>query len=275
MPHAWGYSPGMIDGPVKSLAGKHAAITGGGRGIGAAIAEALAEQGAKLSLLGRNVQVLEATASRLREDFGVDVCCAGADVGDEAQVRQAFADIKARQGAVDILVNNAGIALSSPFLKSDAAFWKKIFDVDLMGAVYAAQAVLPDMQKANWGRIVNIASTAGLTGMAYITAYCAAKHGMVGFTRSLAIELAKTGITVNAVCPGYTDTDIVANSLDTITAKTGRSRDEALANLLSHNPQGRLVQPFEVGGTLAWLCSDAANSVTGQSIVLAGGELMT
>jgi NAD(P)-dependent dehydrogenase (short-subunit alcohol dehydrogenase family) len=259
---------------AKPLAGKHAAITGGGRGIGAAIAEALADQGAKLTLLGRKLDTLESTASQLRDRYGIDIGVAAADVGDEEAVQAAFAKLKAERGPVDILVNNAGIAQSAPFMKSDAGFWKQILDVDLMGAVYAAQAVLPDMQKANWGRIVNIASTAGLTGMAYITAYCAAKHAMVGFTRSLAIELAKTGITVNAVCPGYTDTDIVSSALDNIMQKTGRTREEALDGLLSHNPQARLVQPFEVGGTVAWLCSDAANSVTGQSLVLAGGELM-
>ncbi|MBF0269868.1 MAG: SDR family oxidoreductase [Alphaproteobacteria bacterium] len=260
--------------PAQPLKNKHAAITGGGRGIGAAIADSLASQGANLTLLGRNADALESAAAGLRSRHGIEVCASAADIADEAQVKAAFAQCMDQQGPVDILVNNAGIALSAPFMKSDAAFWKKILDVDLMGAVFAAQAVLPGMQKANWGRIVNIASTAGLTGMAYIAAYCAAKHAMVGFTRSLAIELAKTGVTVNAVCPGYTDTDIVAQSLDTITAKTGRSRDEALAQLLAHNPQGRLVQPSEVGGTVAWLCSDAANSVTGQSIVLAGGELM-
>jgi NAD(P)-dependent dehydrogenase (short-subunit alcohol dehydrogenase family) len=263
-----------MDHQTKPLSGKHAAITGGGRGIGAAIAQALAAKGAALTLLGRKLEALEGTAAQIRETYGTPVGIAQADVGVEADVRSAFDRLKAERGPVAILVNNAGIALSAPFMKSDGAFWKKIFDVDLMGAVYTAQAVLPDMQKENWGRIVNIASTAGLTGMAYVTAYCAAKHGMVGFTRSLSIELARTGITVNAVCPGYTDTDIVANALDNITAKTGRTRDEALASLLAHNPQQRLVQPSEVGGTVAWLCSDAANSVTGQSIVLAGGELM-
>lgn len=260
--------------PNLPLSGKHAAVTGGGKGIGSAIAHALAKQGARVSLISRSAQTLEATAKEIREAHGVATAVAAADVGQESAVREAFAKLTGEQGPVDILVNNAGIALSAPFMKSDGAFWKKIFDVDLMGAVYAAQAVLPGMQAAKWGRIVNIASTAGITGMPYITTYCAAKHAMIGFTRALAVELAKTPITVNAVCPGYTDTDIVAQSLDTITAKTGRSRDEALASLLAHNPQGRLVEPGEIGGTVAWLCGDAAKSVTGQSIVLAGGELM-
>ncbi|MBF0354505.1 MAG: SDR family oxidoreductase [Alphaproteobacteria bacterium] len=259
---------------AKPLSTKHAIVTGGGRGIGAAIAEALAAGGASLSLLGRHLDVLETTAEGLRSRHGGRVAVAVADVADEAALSQALAGLQAELGQADILVNNAGIALSAPFLKSDAAFWRKMLDVDLMSAVHATQAVLPGMQAAGWGRIVNIASTAALTGMPYITAYSAAKHALVGFTRSLAMELAKTPITVNAICPGYTDTDIVANTLDTITAKTGRSRDEALANLVAHNPQGRLVQPSEIGGTVAWLCSEAASSVTGQSIVLAGGELM-
>ncbi|TAN49669.1 MAG: SDR family oxidoreductase [Rhodospirillales bacterium] len=264
----------MLNSSALPLSNKHAIVTGGGRGIGAAIAEALAQAGAAVSVLGRNAEALQKTAQGLKERYGVSVAVGVADVADEAALGQAIAKLVAEQGPAAILVNNAGIALSAPFLKSDAAFWKKMLDVDLMSAVYATQTVLPGMQSAGWGRIINIASTAGLTGMAYVTAYSAAKHAMVGLSRSLAMELAKTGITVNAVCPGYTDTDIVGNALETITAKTGRSRQDALASLVAHNPQGRLVQPSEVGGTVVWLCGEAANSVTGQSIVLAGGELM-
>ncbi len=258
----------------RPLAGKHAVVTGGGRGIGAAIATSLASRGAAVSLIGRTETTLSSTAARLAEAYGVRTGFAVADIGIEASVVAAMERIEAALGAPAIVVNNAGIALSSPFLKSDADLWRRVLDVDLMGAVYAVRAALPKMQSAGWGRVINIASTAGLTGMPYVTAYCAAKHALIGFTRALAMETAKKGVTVNAVCPGYTDTDIVGDALANITAKTGRSRDDALTSLVSHNPQGRLIQPEEVGETVAWLCSDAAVSVTGQSIVLAGGELM-
>ncbi|MFO1218048.1 MAG: SDR family NAD(P)-dependent oxidoreductase [Burkholderiaceae bacterium] len=258
----------------RPLAGRHAAVTGGGRGLGVAIAAALAARGATVSLLGRTAKTLEATAERLAADHGVAVGTAVADIADEGAITAAIAACVAARGPVHILVNNAGIAPSAPFLKSDAKLWRNVLDVDLMGAVHATRTVLPGMLASGWGRVVNVASTAGLTGMPYVTAYCAAKHALIGFTRALAMETAKKGVTVNAVCPGYSDTDIVGDALANIVAKTGRSRDEALANLVAHNPQGRLIQPAEVGETIVWLCSEAAASVTGQSIVLAGGELM-
>ena len=258
----------------RPLAGKHAAITGGGRGLGAAIAAALAARGASVSLLGRTAKTLDATARRLAGDHEVAVGSAVADIADEASITSAIATCAAARGPVDILVNNAGIAPSAPFLKSDARLWREVLDVDLMGAVFGTRAALPGMLSSGWGRVVNVASTAGLTGMPYVTAYCAAKHALVGFTRALAMETARKGITVNAVCPGYSDTDIVGDALANIVAKTGRSREEALANLVAHNPQGRLIAPEEVAETVAWLCSEAAASVTGQSIVIAGGEVM-
>ncbi len=258
----------------RPFAGRHAVVTGGGRGIGAAIAMSLASRGATLSLLGRTAATLEATARRIADEHGTTVGVEVADIGDEASLSTAIARCVAQRGPAGILVNNAGIAPSAPFLKSDAKLWREVLDVDLMGAVHAARAVLPGMLEAGGGRIVNIASTAGLTGMAYVTAYCAAKHALVGFTRALAIETARKGVTVNAVCPGYTETDIVGDALKNITGKTGRSRDDALKSLVAHNPQARLIQPEEVAETVAWLCSDAAASVTGQSIVVAGGELM-
>ncbi len=257
-----------------TLARHHAVVTGGGRGIGAAIAEALASRGAAVSLIGRNVEVLRATAARLARVHGSKVATAAADVADQAAVRAAMTTLKESLGAPTILVNNAGMAASAPFLKADAAHWRKVIDVDLMGAVYCTQAVLPDMLKAGWGRIVNIGSTAGKTGLAYITAYCAAKHALIGLTRSLAIEIARSGVTVNAVCPGYTDTDIVDAAVSGITAKTSRSREDVLATLVAQNPQGRLIKPDEVADAVVWLCGDGAGSVTGQSIMLAGGELM-
>lgn len=264
----------MPQNTTTPLARHHAVITGGGRGIGAAIAETLARIGAAVSLIGRNAQTLQATANRIAKDYGVKVATAPADVADEAAVKKAMATLKEALGAPTILVNNAGVAISSPFLKSDAAFWCKTLNIDLMGAVYCTQAVLPAMLDAKWGRIINIASTAGVVGYAYVTAYCAAKHGMIGLTRALALETARTGVTVNAVCPGYADTDMTAQTIANIVNKTGRTRDEAIASLVSHNPQGRLIQPQEVADTVAWLCGENSSSVTGQSIIVAGGEAM-
>jgi NAD(P)-dependent dehydrogenase (short-subunit alcohol dehydrogenase family) len=229
--------------------------------------------GASISLIGRNAEVLQATADRIIKEHGVKVATATADVADEAGVRKAMATVTGVLGTPNILVNNAGVALSAPFLKSDAAFWRKVLDVDLMGAVYCTQAALPAMVESKWGRVINIASTAGVAGSAYITTYCAAKHAMIGLTRALALETARTGVTVNAVCPSYTDTDMTAQSVANITKKTGRSREEAIASLVAHNPQGRLIRPAEVADAVVWLCGDNAGSVTGQSIVIAGGEI--
>lgn len=252
----------------------HAIVTGGGRGIGAAIAEALARAGAAVSLVGRTAETLNSTANRLTKDYGVKVATATADIADEAAIQKAVTSIRDAVGSPTILVNNAGMARSSPFLKSDGAFWRKVLETDLMGAVYCTQAVLPAMLEAKWGRIVNIASTAGLSGYGYITTYCAAKHAMVGMTRALAIETARTGVTVNAVCPSYVDTEMTAGTIDNIVQKTGRTREQAAASLVASNPQGRLIQPVEVADAVVWLCGENAGSVTGQSIVIAGGELM-
>ncbi|MGO9590813.1 MAG: SDR family NAD(P)-dependent oxidoreductase [Candidatus Acidiferrales bacterium] len=253
----------------------HAVVTGGGRGIGAAIAEALARLGASVSLIGRNEETLRVTADRIAKNYGVKVASASADVADETAVQKAISTVRDVLGAPTILVNNAGVAVSAPFLKSNAAFWRNVLDIDLMGSVYCTQAVLPAMLESKWGRIISIASTAGVTGYAYVTTYCAAKHGMIGLTRALAIETARTGVTVNAVCPGYTDTEMTSQTIANITKKTGRSREEALASLVTHNPQGRLIQPSEVADAVVWLCGDNAASVTGQSIAIAGGEVLS
>ena len=257
---------------MASLQGRHAVITGAARGIGAAIAERLAAEGAVLTLLGRNLDTLQALAAQLPASAkALPVAC---DITSADSVAQAFAAARAAAGPVAILVNNAGQAESVPFHRMDAAHWQRMLAVNLTGTFTCTQAALPDLLAAGAGRIVNVASTAGLRGYAYVAAYAAAKHGVIGLTRSLALELAAKGITVNAVCPGYTDTDIVRDSVARVASKTGRSTAEAQAEFVRGNPQGRLVSPAEVADTVAWLCGDGAAAVTGQSISVSGGEVM-
>ncbi|MBN8756345.1 MULTISPECIES: SDR family NAD(P)-dependent oxidoreductase [Variovorax] len=254
----------------NSLTGRHALVTGAARGIGAEIARTLAAQGALLTLLGRDREALQRVADSLEGDgHGV----VAADVANQEAVQAAFAEARAVRGPVAILVNNAGAAESAPFLKTSFDLWQRMLSVNLTGSFLCAQAALPDMLDAGWGRIVNIASTAGQKGYAYVAAYTAAKHGVVGLTRSLALEVARKGITVNAVCPGYTDTDILRNSVANVVGKTGRSEADALAEFSSVNPQRRIVQPAEVADTVRWLCGEGAASVTGQSISVSGGEV--
>jgi NAD(P)-dependent dehydrogenase (short-subunit alcohol dehydrogenase family) len=251
------------------LEGTHAVVTGAGRGIGAAIAAALDEAGARVALLGRDIGRLAAqVANRGREAIAVPV-----DVADERSVASAFATLRERFPRIDILVNNAGLAESAPFAKTDRALWDRMLGVNLTGTYLCSREVLPAMSKQPFGRIVNIASTAGLVGYAYVSAYCAAKHGVVGLTRALALELAKTPVTVNAVCPGYTDTDIVRDAVANIIVKAGKSEADARAALTARNPQGRMIRPEEVASTVLWLCSAGAASVTGQAIAVAGGEI--
>jgi NAD(P)-dependent dehydrogenase (short-subunit alcohol dehydrogenase family) len=254
----------------RPLDGHHALITGAGQGIGAAIARTLVADGAAVTLLGRRREPLVALAATLGEHATVVT----ADVTDEDAVAMAFAAARVQRGAITILVNNAGQAESAPFRRTTLELWQQMLTVNLTGTFLCTQAALPDLLQARAGRVVNIASTAGQRGYAYVTAYSAAKHGVIGFTRSLALELAPTGITVNAVCPGFTETEMLAESIATIVAKTGRSEAAARAELTKTNPQGRLVQPAEVAATVRWLCSDAAQSVTGQSISVSGGEVM-
>ena len=245
----------------------HALVTGGGRGIGREIASTLVRAGATVTVVGRHRAALdEAVAAGNAHFAGI------ADVADQAAVSAAIAQAAARQ-PIEILIANAGGAESASFEKSDATLFRRMMDVNFMGVVHAVQAALPAMKDRSYGRIIAIASTAGLKGYAYVSAYSAAKHAVVGLVRSLALELAHTRVTVNAVCPGFTDTDLVAESIDNIMKKTGRSREEAVAELARHNPQGRLVTPKEVADTVLFLCGEDASAITGQAIAVAGGEV--
>lgn len=245
---------------------RHAVVTGGGSGIGAAVAKALAHGGMQVTLMGRSLQ-------RLQSLDLPGARCVACDVADPESVQSAF-EQAAGFGAIDVLVNNAGIVESQPFSRTSHALWQRTLDVNLGGVFLCTQQVLPGMVARGFGRVVNVASTAALTGYAYVAAYCAAKHGVLGLTRALALEVAKKGVTVNAVCPGYTDTDIVAQAVERIAATTGRSADEARATLASSNPQGRLVRPEEVADAVAWLCRAESAAINGQAIAVAGGETM-
>jgi 3-hydroxybutyrate dehydrogenase len=256
-----------------ALDGMHAAVTGAGSGIGAASAMVLARAGAMVTLLGRRRERLDAQARAISEERGV-AAAETLDVTDAAAVPVAFESAAGRFGAVDILVNNAGDAESAPFGQTSLELFERMLRVNLTGAYLCIQAVLPAMLRAKRGRVVNIASTAGVKGYAYVSAYCAAKHGLVGLTRSLALETAKTGVTVNAVCPGYTETDLLDQAVSRIAAKTGRSRDAARAELAASNPMARLVTPEEVAATVAYLCLPSSAAITGQALVVAGGEVM-
>ena len=245
----------------------HALVTGGGRGIGRAISPRRCRKRARRS------RCSAATAPRWMRPLHPARRSSRPSPTSPIRlsVKSAVAEAAARQ-PIDILIANAGAAESAPFGRSDAALFQRMMDVNFMGVVHATQAVLPGMVERRHGRIVAIASTAGLKGYAYVSAYSAAKHAVIGLVRSLALETAKSGVTVNAVCPGFTETDLLEGSIDNIMKKTGRSREQAVAELSKHNPQGRLVTPSEVADAVLWLCGEGAGAITGQAIAVAGGE---
>lgn len=263
----------MANTAAKALDGLHAAVTGAGSGIGAASALALARAGSRVTLLGRRRERLDAQVRAISEHGG-SAAAQVLDVTQAPAVPAAFEAAANRFGPIDILVNNAGDAESAPFGKTSLGLFERMLRVNLTGAFLCTQAVLPAMLRAKRGRIVNIASTAGIKGYPYVAAYCAAKHGLVGLTRSLALEAARTGVTVNAVCPGYTETALVDQAIARIADKTGRNADAARAELAATNPMGRLMTPDEVAATVLYLCLPTSTAITGQAIVVAGGEVM-
>lgn len=250
-----------------SIVGRHALVTGGGSGVGRAIAVALAGADITVTICGRRESALAEVAGKNDRIFGI-----AADVTDEASMASLYSEAEAARGPFDIIVANAGMSGSAPAHRTSLADWQRTLDVNLTGAFLTVKPALAGMAARKAGRIVFVASTAGLKGYPYVTAYVAAKHGVVGLMRALAAETAKSGVTVNAVCPGFVETEMLEASIQRIVEKTGRSFEEARTSLASTNPQGRFIQPEEVAAAVLWLCGDAAPSITGQAISVSGGE---
>ncbi len=255
------------------LEGKHAIVTGGSRGIGAAVAAELVARGAKVTIMGRSEETLERQAQQLRGEPGATVAVEECDVSDEASVRSAFGSAVATLGPAYILVNNAGIAKSMKFTQTTLDTWNEMLAVNLTGTFLCSAEVIPAMMQARDGRIVNIASTAGVRGYKTMSAYCASKHGVMGLTRSLALETAKHGITVNAVCPSYVDSDMTTHAVENLMTNLGKTSEEAMDMLTGAIPQKRLITPDEVASAVSWLCSPGASGVTGIALPVAGGEI--
>jgi len=252
------------------LNGKTALITGGGRGIGREIALTFARHGARIAVAARTAEQVEQVAGELGDNAIALVC----DVSDPESVKRMFGDMRERLGDADILVNNAGIAESATIVNTTDELWHKHLSINLSGTFYCTRAALPAMLKKGWGRVINIASIAAKTGAPYIAAYSASKHGVLGLTRSIGLEVATTGITVNAICPGYVDTEMVSRGIEQITKKTGRSAEEALDALKKMSPQNRLVTPEEVAAVALLLASEEGRGITGQGINVDGGTVL-
>ena len=249
---------------------KTALITGGGRGIGRAMALSFARHGARVALAARTAAQVEQVAAEIGNNAIALVC----DVSDSESVTRMFSNMRERLGDADILVNNAGIAESATLVNTTDELWHRHLSINLSGTFYCTRAALPAMLKKGWGRVINVASIAGKTGAPYVAAYTASKHGVLGLTRSVALEVASKGITVNAICPGYVDTDMVSRGIDQITAKTGRTAEEALDSLKKMSPQNRLITPEEVAAVALLLASDEGRGINGQGINVDGGSVL-
>src|SRR4051812_3271762 len=259
---------------MNKLSSRTALITGGGRGIGRAIAFALAREGARIAVIARTEEEVSRVAFEVKAETQVETMYATCDVADRESVELALADVRERLGTIDILVNNAGIAESAPLIKTSNELWQRHIAVNLTGTFYFTRAVLPAMIERGWGRVVNIASIAGKTGAPYIAAYAASKHGVLGLTRSAALEVASKGVTVNAICPGYVDTEMTTRALETIEAKTGKSIADALETIQRMSPQNRLVTPEEVAALALLLASHEGRGINGQAINVDGGSVL-
>jgi len=246
---------------------RHAMITGAGTGIGEAISRQLHTEGYRVTLVGRRIEPLETLSASLGERSRAVT----GDVTDRPGMAAAFSAARKRFGNIEILVNCAGMAPTAPFHRVDFADWQRTMDVNVNGVFHCSQIALETMLDKGWGRIINIGSVASLRGFPYVSGYCASKHAVLGITRALALEVATQGITVNAICPGYVDTDIVREAISGIVTKTGRTEGEAMQHFTESNPQGRLVDASEVASAVSWLCSDGAGSVTGQAVAIDGG----